>query len=436
MHWLCEQLGADRMLKARVITPSDEFFPEPYRNDEASARLCFDKMCSYLEIPSGKFSFEVVPDDLIPGSAGCYVKRSSSSDERSLIAVAQSQLVDPMALMATFAHEIGHELLLGGGLLEEEDEDHEQVTDLLTVFVGAGVFNANVSFRESNRHVDRALSVQTFKWQGYLGLETFGYALSLFAYLRGERSPRWSKYLSSGPYGTFRRGVRYLRITNDSLVRPNNVHEPHQPFSDSDLKAFINHSSPSFRFHALETLRLAGMHKPGILSVVCRCLHDQDSSVRREACRTLRILGSEADQAIPRLLEIVQNEEECWGLALSLLIDLNADPKHVIPELFRLLQKGSYFREPDLDIEKENYVLSTGVGDLLARAVIRYGTAAKAAIPYLIDRLGWCDVEDARSVIKALRCLEPDLEQAVRRHYAKDADLKQHALFNLRNAEE
>jgi hypothetical protein len=32
--WLSDRLGRNRILDARVILPSDEFFPDPYQPDE------------------------------------------------------------------------------------------------------------------------------------------------------------------------------------------------------------------------------------------------------------------------------------------------------------------------------------------------------------------------------------------------------------------
>ena len=57
-----------------------------------------------------------------------------------------SQAADPMALVATIGHELGHERLAGEGRVAGR-ADEEQLTDLLTVYFGLGVFNANAAFQ-------------------------------------------------------------------------------------------------------------------------------------------------------------------------------------------------------------------------------------------------------------------------------------------------
>ena len=64
---------------------------------------------------------------------------------RAAIGVEYKQLNDPLGLVATLAHEIGHEILLGEGRVSRDQPDHEPLT-LLTVFMGMGShFTANAT---------------------------------------------------------------------------------------------------------------------------------------------------------------------------------------------------------------------------------------------------------------------------------------------------
>jgi predicted Zn-dependent protease len=54
---------------------------------------------------------------------------------------------DPMTLVAVIAHELGHVILLRRELVDREEADMEPVNDLLTVFLGFGIFTANAAFR-------------------------------------------------------------------------------------------------------------------------------------------------------------------------------------------------------------------------------------------------------------------------------------------------
>ena len=49
----------------------------------------------------------------------------------------------PRSLIAAIAHELGHVLLLGGGLISATRRDGEPLTGLVTVYLGMGIFTAN-----------------------------------------------------------------------------------------------------------------------------------------------------------------------------------------------------------------------------------------------------------------------------------------------------
>lgn len=78
--------------------------------------------------------------------------------------------------------------------------DHEPSTDLLTLFLGLGIFTANPAGRftqfQDNQH--QGWSMQRL---GYLSEQVcgyvFGYALARFGRERGEEKPSWAKYLST-----------------------------------------------------------------------------------------------------------------------------------------------------------------------------------------------------------------------------------------------
>ena len=64
---------------------------------------------------------------------------------------------------------LGHVHLLGHGRIDDEAEDHEPLTDLLTVLFGMGVFTANAVIRE--HHWDAGpVSGWSINRRGYLGM--------------------------------------------------------------------------------------------------------------------------------------------------------------------------------------------------------------------------------------------------------------------------
>jgi hypothetical protein len=119
--------------------------------------------------------------------------------------------------VATLAHELGHVILLGGKLLDPKTPDMEPLTDLLTVYLGMGIFNANAAFRFSQYQNERKQG-----WSaallGYLPEQIFSYALAKFAFERGELKPEWEVHLSVNNRSYFKRSLRWLTKTSPSLT--------------------------------------------------------------------------------------------------------------------------------------------------------------------------------------------------------------------------
>jgi hypothetical protein len=102
--------------------------------------------------------------------------------------------------------------LLGGGLVDREAEDMEPLNDLLTVFLGFGIFNANAAFQFS-----QYTSTDSQGWSaqrlGYLPERVWGYALARFAIERGEDDPKWSRFLATSVRSYFKSSIKWLRAS-------------------------------------------------------------------------------------------------------------------------------------------------------------------------------------------------------------------------------
>ena len=224
--WLIEEFGADTLRDATVVLPQDEFFPDPFSGEESDVRALVDRVCGYMGVEPERVRLNFFTDEgttlryQVPaceswhsGAAGLYRKRRG----HHVISIESSLVRDPTSLVATVAHELGHVRLLGEGRIHPGFEDHEPLTDLLTVFLGMGVFTGNAVF--SFRQWTDAF---TQGWQaerrGYMTEEMFGYALGLFAWVRGERTPGWSKYLEGNVSAYFKQGCKYLEKTGDAVL--------------------------------------------------------------------------------------------------------------------------------------------------------------------------------------------------------------------------
>jgi hypothetical protein len=85
----------------------------------------------------------------------------------------------------------------------------EPLNDLLTIFLGFGVFTANSAFR-FEQHASYASQGWSTQRIGYLSEELLGYALARFAFERREGKPAWVSFLSTNIAAYFKRSARWL----------------------------------------------------------------------------------------------------------------------------------------------------------------------------------------------------------------------------------
>ncbi len=224
-NWLIEELGADILRSVDVVLPAEEYFPDPFAGTHPDIQRMTERVCDYMDVDPKLIDLRFYINE---DGRGIHPLAGSESGGHALgtyqmrggkyhIRLETSQASNPEAMVATIAHELGHVILLGEGRLDPDYEDHEPMTDLVTVFYGLGVFNANSTFQ-----FDQWTNAQSQGWRaerrGYLTEEMFGYALALFAFSRGESKPEWSSYLNINIRSYFKGGLKYLLKTGDTKV--------------------------------------------------------------------------------------------------------------------------------------------------------------------------------------------------------------------------
>jgi hypothetical protein len=220
LQWLIQQFGADYFLERRMILPESSFFPDKFHGTEECMCSLVSRVCGYMEVDPSRVEVEVFSDrddtvskhrlggEQYSGAAGLYLHPAASSD-RAKVSINTSQLNNPTALVATVAHELGHVILLGDGRLSRDDKSHEYMTDLLTVFLGLGIFTANavVQFSQWQDHSHQGWSISR---QGYMTEEMFGYSLAACAWIRKDSGDAWAKHLSVNVKHYFKTSLKYL----------------------------------------------------------------------------------------------------------------------------------------------------------------------------------------------------------------------------------
>ena len=228
---LSRMLGRQRMTEAKVILPDAEHFPDQYDKNAKAAEKMFCRICDYMKVNRSLVDLEIFPDTMaelskiLPywkgshdGCAGVYFHPEDES-KKMVVAIRHSQLEDPLSLVATLAHELGHVILLGGGVMEHSVKDMEPMTDLLTVFLGFGIFNANCAARFLKWQNERQQG-WSMKRLGYLPEDIYGYALARFARERNERRPEWARHLSTNVRSYFKKSAEWLEANEKKLSAP------------------------------------------------------------------------------------------------------------------------------------------------------------------------------------------------------------------------
>ena len=232
--WFIGQFGREFLRSLPVIQPTEEFFPEDFHSTDASIHATLTRVCGFMHVSPTRVTLEIFDDeqedlktalritlpdweDSTSGAAGTY--REEPETEQFLITVKRGKSADPVTLIATIAHELAHVLLLGEGRLDHDAPDMEPLTDLATVFLGLGIFNANSATR-FQQHDDGTKQGWSFQRLGYLSEPMFAYALAVFAWERGEKNPAWAKHLRLNVGTYFRQSLKVLEYRDTQKNKP------------------------------------------------------------------------------------------------------------------------------------------------------------------------------------------------------------------------
>ena len=203
--------GKDSTQKREVLIPNSVHFPIRYDGSEASALETLKVIANQMETPIEKITLDFYDDnirEITEGSpGGLYWGQNEEGNFE--ISLCRKFLDEPENMVATMAHEVAHIKLLGENRLEENDEP---LTDMTTIFFGLGIFNANAAFetfRDSHYH--------GWSTSGYLTQMEWGYALSLFAYVREEDKPNWANYLCANVKGDFLQAQNFILNNEDKI---------------------------------------------------------------------------------------------------------------------------------------------------------------------------------------------------------------------------
>jgi hypothetical protein len=231
--WLVERLGGTRALRnVPLVMPTPRFFPPTDLEGHARAEHIFAavkrhagmsewhcRLVAQPERPQARVGewWVLKPEKPMPlGTFG--------TDGNEVVITYDPQMLrDPMALIATFAHELAHYLLAGLSELPPGGKDLvELATDVTSVFLGFGIFGANSAFT-FHQHHDFMTQGWSSSRQGYLGEAAWAFGLAVFMALREESLDLVRPHVKRSVWKQARRSGRYLTRRPALLVAHRNA---------------------------------------------------------------------------------------------------------------------------------------------------------------------------------------------------------------------
>ncbi len=206
LQWLADQFGLEAARRDLAL-PMAEFYPDPYTVNWRVLRTLMRRICPVMGVDPW-FVVLVLsdmtsakPSELHPGrpTAGRYTPLW----DFSLVQIDRGSAADPLVAAAVIAHELGHVRLIGEGRLTVARKDHERLADLVTIYLGMGLFTAGGGCTR-NPHAPTTMHL------GYLTCAEHGYALACLARLRKEHDPVWAEHLPPVARSSFRKSTDYL----------------------------------------------------------------------------------------------------------------------------------------------------------------------------------------------------------------------------------
>lgn len=245
--WLLEQLarlvnarGPGPLVRAPLLTPSPRFFPDPWRPNEDGALLMARRLLGYagmedFDVHLSLFDNETprFPDSPEPSSfkavAGCF---HGFEGRCCLFSVEAAELASPERLVGVLAHEVAHAYRAHHGLVVEDSEVEERLTDLTTVYLGFGVLTLNNAHRfetGSSIQGSRVTGYWRHSRLGYLPTQALAFLLAAQAVARRlEGKPRRELVAALGvnQASDFRAALALLEKEPEALARELHVPPP------------------------------------------------------------------------------------------------------------------------------------------------------------------------------------------------------------------
>ena len=219
--------GVERLRRSPLVVATREFFPPTVATGHERAQHIFDCVKTHAEMTDWPCIFLAQPDAPKPQVGEFAILKFTGGKaplgtfavdgDMPTVTYDPASINQPAVLVATLVHELAHYRLMPVRVrLPGGDEMHEFATDLMTAFLGFGLFGANQAFTFS-QHGDSISKGWQWSRQGYLRERDWAFALAVFLDLRGQAPEALKGLLKPHLYADLKSAARYLG-RNPSLL--------------------------------------------------------------------------------------------------------------------------------------------------------------------------------------------------------------------------
>jgi hypothetical protein len=227
--------GVERLKDSPLVVATRAFFPPTEATGHERALHVFDCVKTHAGMAGWPCNFIAQPDGpkaqvgefaILNFTAGKAPLGTFAVDgDMPTITYDSASINQPAVLVATLIHELAHYRLMPvRNRLPGGEDMHELATDLMTAFLGFGLFGANQAFTFS-QHGDSISKGWQWSRRGYLRERDWAFALAVFLELRGQPPETLKGLLKSHLYVDLKAAVRYLRRNRSLLEEHRHVTE-------------------------------------------------------------------------------------------------------------------------------------------------------------------------------------------------------------------
>jgi hypothetical protein len=386
LAWIIERFGKERILSSPRVLPTREFFPDGYRGTPDDVPALFERVCIHMGADVWTFDVTLFTEADRPDVSGLYAR---SADGRPKIWLLDSLLPDQEAVIATMAHEVAHDLLLGAGLLTGDESDHEQLTDLLPVALGMGTFHANTAIKQTSGYT-AGWSYWSIRRSGYLTASVCGYAMGVIEWLRNSNTRLSTDLLGDDAATAMRLGRKFLHATGDCLINRDAPATlsclPGRVASFADVSESASHC-----LFTLQTWMKSGSPNSSQLKTAIECLKHKLPEIQVAAIQLLTLAADPPVELIDSILDrLAESEGTVQREILAAIVKLKVPAHHVTNRGDKLIEELVWMTKSD----------NPDVAHAAAVVLGTYGKASLEAIPRLLPLL-------VRALIRSDESAEP-----------------------------